>query len=104
MGRDLARVQFRLPASLLLERYAFSGDLFLYLLKRRILDYVSLNASHSRRRKKDARGGPRNNPKAAFEGTIQEREGGLRTVGAGRCDLKIVTSILQLSKKRGGRG
>jgi hypothetical protein len=40
-----------------------------------------------------------NNLEAAFQGTTQGREGSLRNVGAGRCDLKIVDSMLQLSKK-----
>jgi hypothetical protein len=34
---------------------------------------------------------PGSNLEAVFEGATQEREGGLRNMGAGRCDLKIVT-------------
>ena len=39
----------------------------------------------------DALGQSGSNLEAVFEGATQEREGGFRNMGAGRCDLKIVT-------------
>jgi hypothetical protein len=40
-----------------------------------------------------------NNLEAAFKGTTQGREGGLRNVAAGRCDLKIVTPCSSSPKR-----
>jgi hypothetical protein len=54
-------------------------------------------------RTRDALGSPGSNIEAAFEGTTQGREGGLRNMGAGRCDLKIVTPYSS-SPKREDRG
>jgi hypothetical protein len=45
----------------------------------------------------------RSNLEAVFEGATQEREEGLRNMGAGRCDLKIVTPYSS-SPKREERG